>query len=95
MIKNPRAISALLAPRVEDGFANHHFAWGDDPMMRWYTNNVLVVIDKRGNKSYEKKEPVRRKTDGFMAFVYTLYRADEISDVDMGAELDMLASIDF
>ncbi|MFT8556021.1 terminase TerL endonuclease subunit [Liquorilactobacillus hordei] len=95
VIRSPTAISALLAPRVEDGFANHHFAWGDDPMMRWYTNNVLVVIDKRGNKSYEKKEPVRRKTDGFMAFVYTLYRADEISDIDMGAELDMLASINF
>ncbi|MEQ3600882.1 hypothetical protein ABNG30_29460 [Bacillus thuringiensis] len=29
-------------------------------LMRWYTNNVLVVI-KKGNKMYEKKEPVREK----------------------------------
>lgn len=95
VIKNPRAISALLAPRIEDGFANERFIWGNDPMMRWYTNNVLVVMDKRGNKSYEKKEPIRRKTDGFMAFLYSLYKIDEVADFDMGEEIDIMASIDF
>ncbi|MCQ4117081.1 terminase large subunit [Ligilactobacillus sp. MP3] len=95
VIKNPRAISALLAPRIEDGFANNRFIWEDDPMMRWYTNNVEVKIDKTGNKSYEKKEQHRRKTDGFMAFLYSLYRADEISDADMDEELILLDGLDF
>lgn len=95
VIKNPRAISALLAPRIENGFANKRFIWGDDPMMRWYTNNVEVRIDKTGNKSFEKKEQHRRKTDGFMSFLYSLYRADEISDVDAGAALGMLNNLNF
>ena len=95
VIRNPRAISALLAPRIEDGFANHRFVWGDDPMMRWYTNNVEVKIDKTGNKSYEKKEQFRRKTDGFMAFLYTMYRADELQDIDVEKELNDIMSLDF
>lgn len=95
VIRNPRAISALLAPRIEDGFANNRFIWSDDPMMRWYTNNVEVKIDKTGNRSYEKKEQHRRKTDGFMAFLYSLYRADEISDIDISEELDLLTGLNF
>lgn len=95
VIRNPKAISALLAPRIEDGFANERFVWGDDPMMRWYTNNVEVKIDKKGNKSYEKKEQHRRKTDGFMSFLYSMYRADEISTVDMKEEIDFLSTLDF
>ena len=95
VIRNPRAISALLAPRIEDGFANHRFVWGDDPMMRWYTNNVEVKIDKTGNKSYEKKEQFRRKTDGFMAFLYTMYRADELQDIDVEKELNDIMALDF
>lgn len=95
VIRNPRAISALLAPRIEDGFANERFIWGDDPMMRWYTNNVEVKIDKKGNKSYEKKEQHRRKTDGFMSFLYSMYRADEISTIDMKEEIDFLSTLDF
>ncbi|MRA58518.1 terminase large subunit, partial [Bacillus thuringiensis] len=69
VIRNPRAIHGLLAPRIEVAFAHRQIVFGDNPLMRWYTNNVLVVIKKDGNKMYEKKEPVRRKTDGFQAFV--------------------------
>lgn len=80
IIRNPRAIHSLLAPRVETGFANKLFIFGDNPLMRWFTQNVLVVIKKDGNKEYQKKEPIRRKTDGFQAFVCGLYRVDEIPD---------------
>lgn len=78
IIRNPRAIHSLLAPRIETAFANKRIIFGDNPLMRWYTQNVLVTIDKRGNKEYQKKEPIRRKTDGFQAFVHGMYRADEI-----------------
>jgi len=95
VIRNPRAIHSLLAPRVETGFANEQFIFGDNPLMRWYTNNVLVVIRKDGNKEYQKKEPVRRKTDGFQAFVCGLYRVDEIEEVSINETLDVLASLNF
>ncbi|MEI2537021.1 terminase large subunit, partial [Acinetobacter baumannii] len=78
VIRNPKAIHSLLAPRIEMAFANEQIIFGDNPLMRWYTQNVLVVIKGDGNKIYEKKEPVRRKTDGFQSFVHALYRADEI-----------------
>ena len=91
VIRNPRAIHSLLAPRIETAFANKQIVFGDNPLMRWYTQNVLVTIDKRGNKEYQKKEPIRRKTDGFQAFVHGMYRADEI--VTGGSF--MLGDIDF
>ena len=47
-------------------------------MMRWYTQNVLRRLKGDGNVEYVKKEDVRRKTDGFKAFEYAMYRADEI-----------------
>ncbi|MEB9506872.1 terminase large subunit [Bacillus anthracis] len=80
VIRNPKAIHSLLAPRIEMAFANEQIIFDDNPLMRWYTQNVLVVIKGDGNKVYEKKEPVRRKTDGFQCFVHALYRADEIQE---------------
>lgn len=95
IIRNPRAIHSLLAPRIELAFANRQIIFGDNPLMRWYTNNVLVVIKKDGNKEYQKKEPIRRKTDGFQAFVHAIYRADEVSETDVGSSLDALNAFDF
>ncbi|MGM7682649.1 terminase TerL endonuclease subunit [Cytobacillus sp. Hm23] len=95
IIRNPRAIHSLLAPRVETGFANKLFLFGDNPLMRWYTNNVLVLIKKDGNKEYLKKEPIRRKTDGFQCLVYGLYRIDEISDMNIEDSLDVLDTLNF
>ena len=79
-IRNPKAIHSLLAPRVETMFANHKIIFGDNPLMRWYTNNVYVHIKKDGNKEYLKKDEFRRKTDGFQAFIHALWQADNILD---------------
>ncbi|MFW1667443.1 hypothetical protein, partial [Acinetobacter ursingii] len=89
------SIHPLLAPIVELGFEHNQFIWGDVPIMRWYTQNTLVKIDRQGNKTYEKKEDIRRKTDGFQAFLYTLYRIDEIEDIDISGALDNFAELDF
>jgi phage terminase large subunit-like protein len=94
-IKNPTSIDGLLAPRIEDGFAQKKFIWGDNPLLRWNTQNVLVKVDPQGNKKYLKKEEARRKTDGFKCFEYTLYRIDEISESDVGEFLDATADLDF
>lgn len=95
VIKNPRAIQSLLAPRIETMFANHNLIFDDNPMMRWYTNNVAVKIKPDGNKEYIKKDEIRRKTDGFQALVHALYRADDLLEADISGSLDFLNAINF
>lgn len=91
-IRNPKAIHSLLAPRVETAFANHNIIFGDNPLMRWYTNNVYVHIKKDGNKEYLKKDEFRRKTDGFQAFIHALFKADDVLEEERDFFLD---DIDF
>lgn len=91
-IRNPKAIHSLLAPRVETLFANQKIIFDDNPLMRWYTQNVYVSIKKDGNKEYLKKDEFRRKTDGFQAFIHALWQADNLLE----EELDFfLADISF
>lgn len=90
-IRNPKAIHSLLAPRVETLFANGKINFGDSPLMRWYTNNVFVKIKKDGNKEYLKKDEVRRKTDGFQAFIHALWQADNILEEETEFMLDDIA----
>ncbi|PGM94533.1 terminase TerL endonuclease subunit [Bacillus cereus] len=82
-IRNPKAIHSLLAPRIETLFANNRIIFGDNPLMRWYTNNVYVHIKKDGNKEYLKKDECKRKTDGFQAFIHALWQADNILEDDV------------
>lgn len=96
VIRSPRSITSLLAPRVEAGFANREFAWGDVPIMRWYTWNVLVKVKPDGNREYLKKEERRRKTDGFMAFLYALYRADELEEsFNLDESINLMMEVNF
>ena len=95
IIKNPTAIDGLLAPIIDNGFARRQFIWGDNPLLRWNTQNVLVKVDGKGNKQYLKKEENRRKTDGFKAFEYTLYRIDDIEETNINGFLDMINNINF
>lgn len=82
-----------VAPLIDEIFANHKIIYGDDPMMRWYTNNTYVDVDKKGNKSYKKIEPKLRKTDGFMALVAAISIEDEIPiDTSQG---ELLGAITF
>ncbi|WP_182200098.1 terminase large subunit domain-containing protein [Paraliobacillus salinarum] len=94
-IRRPSSIHPLLAPRVEDGFANHKFIFDDNPLMRWFTNNVYVKETQAG-KQFLKKEEVKRKTDGFQAFVHALYRASELEDeTDLNDSLDALEALNY
>lgn len=61
-----------VAPLVTQLFGHGNIIWGNDPFMRWYTNNVKIVTDQKGNKTYHKIEPIKRKTDGFMALIHAL-----------------------
>ena len=77
---------AQTLPLIERGFLNERFIWGNNPMLRWATNNTKVVPWKRGttdadmgNQLYGKINPRYRKTDPFMAFVHSMCRADDLS----------------
>lgn len=94
-IRRPQAIHPLVAPRIEDAFANGKIIFADDDMMRWYANNVYVKETNNG-KIFDKKEAVKRKTDGFQSFVHTMYRANELDEqVNVSESLDFLTSINF
>ena len=70
----PNDIYAVF-PIIDSCFTNQSFIWGDNPPLRWATNNVKVVqASKRigsdtGNFYYAKIEAKSRKTDPFMALV--------------------------
>ncbi|QYF82468.1 terminase large subunit [Brevibacterium sp. PAMC21349] len=95
IVRNPRAIHSLLAPRIEDAFANKKIIWGKNPLMNWYVGNTAVKIKNDGNKEYIKKDEHRRKTDGFQAFIHAMYRADEIVEMDISSSLDLMDSLVF
>lgn len=61
-------------------FAHGGIVWGDDPMMRWYTNNTKLAPAPNNNFKYEKIEGKSRKTDGFMALVHAFTVEDAIPE---------------
>ena len=78
-VRNGPITHGKLALVIEKAFAENNIVFGDDMMMRWYTNNVKVVTSPKGNKTYEKIDKDKRKTDGFMAFVHAMALRDHIS----------------
>ena len=80
MIRYPASIAAIVAPRIEVGFAEKKINIGDSAMMRWAINNTCVKDGKDGNKKYEKIEPKLRKNDPFMAFVAAMSAQDLLEE---------------
>lgn len=71
-----------IAPLISSDFANQRIVYGDNKLMRWYTNNTKVDLDKKyGNMTYGKIEPKSRKTDGFMAFAAAYTQKDKIKQL--------------
>ena len=69
-----------VVQKISSGFIGHRIAWGDDPMMRWYTNNAKMEPAPNNNFKYGKIEPRSRKTDGFMAFVAAMTIEEELPE---------------
>lgn len=68
----------LVQPKISSMFIGNKIIWGDDPLMRWYTNNAKLEPAPNNNFKYGKIEPKSRKTDGFMAFVAAVTIEEEI-----------------
>ena len=69
-----------VQPKITSVFATGKIIWGDDPMMRWYTNNAKLEPAPNNNFKYGKIEPKSRKTDGFMAFVAAMTIEEELPE---------------
>lgn len=70
----------LVQTKIDSIFARGAIIWGDDPMMRWYTNNTKLEKAPNNNFKYGKIEPKARKTDGFMAYVHAMTVEDQIPE---------------
>ena len=70
----------MIQPKINSVFATGALIWGDDPMMRWYTNNTKLEPAPNNNFKYGKIEPKSRKTDGFMAYVAAMTIEEEIPE---------------
>lgn len=71
-----------VAPVIDSCFNNQFFTWGDNPALRWATNNTKLIRYGRkpgkeddadlGNYVYGKIEAKSRKTDPFMALAASM-----------------------
>ncbi|EDS77248.1 putative phage terminase, large subunit [Clostridium botulinum C str. Eklund] len=77
-----------IYPIINSEFTNHNIVWGDNPLMRWYTNNTCLKAEKYDNYTFGKIEPKSRKTDGFMAFIAAMC-ADGTELPDSGETVDI------
>lgn len=84
-----------IVPVIDSTFNNHKIVWGDNPLMRWFTNNTKLTDKNLGNYVYDKIEPKSRKTDGFMAFVHAMIAAQDILEDEEENELYFMPPVVF
>jgi len=89
-----------VIPVIDSVFVNQRFIWGNNPMLRWATNNTKKVASSRkigmdtGNYIYAKIEAKSRKTDPFMALVASMTIEDRLQGSSLVGALDLGALID-
>jgi phage terminase large subunit-like protein len=74
-----------VQPVIDSCFNNNYFTWGDNPALRWATNNTKLIRSGKkegtdtGNFYYGKIEAKSRKTDPFIALVASMVVESELS----------------
>lgn len=74
-----------IDPVIQDCFTRGLYSWGDNPVLRWATNNTKRVRSSRqsgsdtGNFYYAKIEARSRKTDPFMSLVAAMCIEDKLA----------------
>lgn len=90
----------MVDPLIQQCFDNSWFSWGDDPVLRWATNNTKRVRSSKakgvdtGNFIYAKIEAKSRKTDPFMALVAAM-TIEETLSTSGPVELPPVAAVAF
>lgn len=83
-----------VVPVIDSCFANQYFIWGDNPPLRWATNNTKKIASGKkqgtdtGNFYYGKIEAKSRKTDPFMAVAHSMTIENEL-ETESGAFDDL------
>lgn len=67
-----------IVPTIDSVFATGRIIWGDNPLMRWATNNTKLEPAPNNNFKYGKIEGKSRKTDPFMAFAHAMILTEEV-----------------
>lgn len=75
-----------VAPLIESYFISNSIIWGDNPLLRWATNNTKMIPKPNNNFMFDKIEPKSRKNDPFMATVHAFCIADDYLTDDMKIE---------
>ena len=78
----------MIIPVIESAFINHSIVFGENPLMRWYTNNSKIM-PSGVNRVYGKIEPKSRKTDGFKAFATAMTQCELINQDNSGTFTDI------
>lgn len=67
-----------IVPTIDSVFVTRRIVWGDNPLMRWATNNAKLEPAPNNNFKYGKIEPKSRKTDPFMSFVHAMTLTEDV-----------------
>lgn len=84
-----------ISPVIDSCFAKQNFIWGDNPLLRWATNNTKLIKsgvktgNDTGNYVYGKIEAKSRKTDPFIAVVAAMTIESELGDGACGETPDI------
>ena len=86
-----------VVPVIDHCFLHRYFHWGNNPVLRWATNNTKVIrygrdagADK-GSFVYAKIEAKSRKTDPFMALVASMCAEDRIKERPKLTKVNVIA----
>ena len=77
---------AKVQPIIQSCFLKQYFAWGDNPVLRWSTNNTKLEPSGKkegaqtGTFYYAKISHKSRKNDPFMALVASMTKEDLLGD---------------
>lgn len=82
-VKNLKVVRPLDVGRTQpvicSAFVNKKWVWGDNPMLRWATNNTKVtpygtkgMYSETGAYTFGKIEPKSRKNDPFMSLAHAM-----------------------
>lgn len=83
-----------IQPVVEANLKKRKVAWGNNALMRWCANNVMLVPKPNDNWGYGKQEPHGRKTDVFMAFAHAAAVSDKLEAPEV-APVEMMMPLTF
>lgn len=84
-----------IVPVIDSIFVNHYFYWGDNPPLRWATNNTKLIASGKkqgtdtGNFYYGKIEAKSRKTDPFLACVHSTVIEDRLDNIGSSTTPDV------